>query len=245
MGKRLRFLTDVDEVLGDFQIPALRIMERITGRRYTPESFTEWDMFSLVSDEEKRAVFAEIEKPGWCQNVQPLPGAIDFIKEVRKHCDVFVVTSPFHSNTWVAERYAWLAKHFDFKSSEVVHTSAKHLVVGDVFLDDNPSNIDKWCAAHPGKLGMLWHIPNTRLMPYDHVRVRSWEEALKRTLDFQERPSVYDLLRKAEWHVQEDRDGVSYNCFECGGSAFAAMHKPGCQVDAILNAVYGPARRLP
>lgn len=241
---RRRFLCDADEVLFDFQEPTLDIMQKVTGRRYVANDFEVWDVFSVLSPEELKGVFAELEKPGWCTSLEPKPGTIEAIEELRSICDVYVVTSPFHSKTWVHERYAALAKHFGFKKNEVVHTNAKHLVVGDMFLDDNPEHVDHWNAAHPGKVGMLWHIPNTRKLPYDRVRVRSWAEVVAKARAFKDQPTVYDLLLKAEWHTVSDREGVSYYCVNCGGVPWERVHKPGCQVDAILTSVYGTDRRI-
>lgn len=51
--RRLRLLVDVDGVLGDFQTPALDIMAEVTGRRYQPEDFEVWDIFSVLDDEHR------------------------------------------------------------------------------------------------------------------------------------------------------------------------------------------------
>lgn len=178
--RRLRLLVDVDEVLGDFQTPALDIMAKVTGRRYRPEDFEVWDIFSVLTDEQKELVFAEIEKPGFCSNLKPLRGAVEAIRYLRSLVDIFPVTSPFHSVPWVTERNQWLGDHFGWKKSEIVHTSAKFLVRGDAILDDKPEHIVAWTAEYPAGLGMLWHIPNTRTLGHDHLRVRSWEEVIER-----------------------------------------------------------------
>jgi 5'(3')-deoxyribonucleotidase len=240
--QRLRALCDVDEVLGDFQSPASEVMARVTQRPYNPDGIR-WDLFADLSRDELKAVFAEIERPGWCSAIQPKPGAVEFINELRTICDVFVVTSPFHSKTWVHERDAWLEERFGFKRHEIVYTKAKHLVVGDVFLDDNPKHVDEWRAAHPGKLGLLWHIPNTRLIPHQH-RVHTWQEVLDKVRQFAKFPSVYDLLRKAEWRYAEMANalGMEKVCLDCGPAGPGAGHKDGCAVDAILTSVYGTDR---
>lgn len=182
--RKNRFLVDVDEVLVDFQTPAFGLLERLHGRKLTPEDYTVWDMFTLFSEDEKKSVFAEISKPGWCRGLEPKPGAIEAIKTLRTLCDVYVVTSPFPSPTWVHERDAQLREVFGFGSREIIHTGAKFLVKGEFFLDDNPEHVSKWQAEHSQGDAMLWHIENTRTMGYDDVRVRTWEEVIHRVRDY-------------------------------------------------------------
>ncbi len=180
MARRKRLLCDVDEVLVDFQTPAFDLLEKHCGRKLTPDDYEVWDMFSLFSDEEKRVVFAEIEKPGFCRALKPKDGAIEAMSELRKLVDVYAVTSHFSSPTWVHERDAQLIEEFGFKRREIVHTSAKYLVGGEYLLDDNPSHVTAWSDEHPSGHAMLWHIPNTRKLGMDDIRMKSWDQVLAR-----------------------------------------------------------------
>ncbi len=175
---RKRLLVDVDEVLADFQTPMFDALFDLYGRRMKPEDCEVWDCFSVMTPNEKRGVFSIIEHPGWCSSLRPKDGARTAIEALRKIVDVFAVTSPFPSRTWVHERDHWLKTHFDFSNKEIVHTSAKYLVKGDAFLDDNPAHVIEWKREHPEALAMLWHIPNTRLLGHDDLRVRSWNEVI-------------------------------------------------------------------
>lgn len=53
------------------------------------------------------------------------------------------------------ERTRWLVRHFDAKPSQIMHTSAKHLVRGDVLIDDKPTTIERWAHVNEGKLALL------------------------------------------------------------------------------------------
>lgn len=180
MVARPRVLVDVDEVLADFQGPALDIMYDVTGRRYVPLDFEVWDIFSILSEEERQAVFERIEVPGFCSSIDPKEGAIEAIKEIQTFADVYPVTSPFHSLPWVVERTKWLGDFFGWKKSDVVFTSAKFLVGGDALIDDRPENVIKWSEHHPDGLPILWHLPNTRNMPYDDIRATTWTEVIEK-----------------------------------------------------------------
>ena len=151
------------------------------GRRLKPEDCEVWDCFSMMTPNEKRGVYSIIEHPGWCAALKPTPGSTEAIEKLRGIVDVVAVTSHFPtSRTWVHERDTWLKQHFAFSSKEIVHTSAKYLVGGDGILDDNPDHVTSWLREHPTGLAMLWHIPNTRKLPYDDLRVRGWTEVLDR-----------------------------------------------------------------
>lgn len=175
-----RLLTDVDEVLCDFQSPAFDVMEKVTGRRYRPEDFDVWDMFTVLTPEEKTACFEVFEKPGFCSGLKPFPAALEAIPEIRKRRHVFAVTSPQHSRHWVFERTEWLCDLFGFERREIIFTSTKHVVNGDDMLDDHPGHVSDWAHEHPNGNAMLWHIPNTRNLGQDERRVRSWPEVLAR-----------------------------------------------------------------
>jgi 5'(3')-deoxyribonucleotidase len=182
--RRKRLLKDVDEVLADFQTPVLDVYFKITGKRLDPFDFEVWDIFQTFTEEERQAVFEEMKKPGFCTSIKPAPGAVDAVRELRRYVDVYPVTSPFNSPTWVSERYDWLHEHFGFHRKDIVFTGAKFLVDGDAFLDDRPENVVSWQAERPGKLAMLWGIPNTRKMvEHDAVRVTSWEELIRKVVD--------------------------------------------------------------
>jgi 5'(3')-deoxyribonucleotidase len=175
-----RFLVDVDEVLVDFQTPAFAHLERLFGRKVTSDDYTVWDMFALMSEDEKTAIFAEVAKPGYCRALEPKPGAVEAIKTLRRMVDVYAVTSHFPGPTWVHERDAQLKEDFGFSGKDIIHTSAKFLVRGDYFLDDNPTHVNAWAAEHPTGIAMLWHIPNTRRLGFDDLRVRTWDEVIAR-----------------------------------------------------------------
>jgi 5'(3')-deoxyribonucleotidase len=178
---RKRLLVDVDEVLADFQTPMFEALLDLYGRQASAEDCDVWDCFSIMSPHERRGVFSVIEHPGWCLALKPKEGSQEAIKELRGIVDVFAVTSHFPSSrTWVHERDEWLQEHFGFERPYIVHTSSKYIISGEAFLDDNPGHVRAWKEANPNGLAMLWHIPNTRKLGFEDIRVRSWQEVIDR-----------------------------------------------------------------
>lgn len=186
--------TDVDEVLAAFQDGVFGIVERTFGRKMTAYDLSGWDIFASFSPEERAYLIDECERPGFCAHLAPLPGAQDAIKELRKHVDLYAVTSHFHSHTWVSERDWWLHQRFGFKRNQIIHTAAKYLVGTDIFLDDKPEHVVNWKAEHPRGLVMFWQMPNTRdvhvvtdMYGVDHnvdtYRVKDWDDVIRRVVD--------------------------------------------------------------
>lgn len=171
-------LVDVDEVLCDFQTPALDLMATVTGRRYRPEDFDVWDIFTVLNEEQKKVCFAMFERQGFCAGLRPYPEAIEAIRELRSFIHVVAVTTPQHARNWTYERTEWLKEHFDFSPKDVIYTSTKHRVKGAGLLDDNPSHVEGWAKKHPEGAAMLWHILNTRNLGKGLTRVRSWAEVI-------------------------------------------------------------------
>jgi len=230
---------DVDEVLADFQAPVFEHAKRVFGRDVGLHSYdgTVWDLFSIFTPEETQVLLSECEKPGWCSALKPLPGSQEAVQELRKHVDLFAVTSPFHSATWVYERDQWLVDHFGFTRDQIVYTSAKYLIEADMCLDDKPYHIETWQAAHPEGLAMLWPLSNVRNLPLDRWRVKDWPDVIDRVVRFERKASALDLLNNAEWTYEPEPHNLGY-CRECGGTVSVKSvrkHKKGCRLHEILS----------
>jgi len=174
------FLVDVDEVLYDLHDPVLALMAKVTGRRHQIEEIKVWDLFSVLGEEERTQVFEYMNAPGFCSALRPFPEAVVALDQIRRHAEVIAVTNPYPSPSWVYERSNSLKRDFGFSRGQIIYTSAKYLVRGDYFLDDNPNYVSSWAAENPDKCSMLWHTPNTRTLGLDHLRVFSWDQVLER-----------------------------------------------------------------
>lgn len=171
-------LLDVDGVLADFVGAYLALLQDVTGIVATREQVNQWDIAAALgltaaqSAEVKRAIGNAHLLAG---RLAVYPGAIDGVRELEKLGDVYIVTSPWNSNpTWTHDRERWLYTHFGIKSSRVVHTSAKHLVRGDVFIDDKTTAVAKWREAHPTALPVLWLNAHNRTDLWDGQCTGDW-----------------------------------------------------------------------
>ena len=173
----IRVLLDVDGVLADFVGSVLPIASKLLGRDVSRYEITSYSLEESLgmTPEQVRAMCCEIDlASSWCRNLAPCPGAIEGYAELASIADVYIVTSPWNSRpTWTYEREAWLRHYFGITPRQVIHTSAKHLVRGDVLIDDKTSTLEAWSNEHCG-LPIQWATPHNRRDLWTGVCTSSW-----------------------------------------------------------------------
>lgn len=179
---RTRVLLDCDGVLADFKSSALDLIERFTGRREVPK--TDWDLFGHMTPEARSQVEEAIYAEGWCHSLRPFPDAQEAVREMLQVAEVYIVTTPYYRHkTWCYERTLWLYEHFGIPEQHVIFARDKHLVQGDVFVDDKPAHVRDWREHHPEGQGIMWsgwlHERNMDMEPY---RTQDWGDVLKYVL---------------------------------------------------------------
>jgi 5'(3')-deoxyribonucleotidase len=182
----LRILLDCDGVIADFITPALAAAERVAGVQLTYADVTDHHMQNLLPEQHRAAFLAELRAPGFCASIKPYENApqnVSFLSLVLG-AEIMIVTQPMSEcPTWEAERLAWVERYLSIRSvmpggplgapPPVISTGDKHLVQGDLFVDDNPKNVLAWQAAWPQGLGLLWDRPYNRYARACR-RVDSW-----------------------------------------------------------------------
>ena len=170
-----RILLDVDGVCGDFITPTLGVVYDMTGKRYAHDDVVKWELEELVAPEQQDEFWARLSAPGFTRSMLPYADAVQAVQRLIARHEVYFVTAYMHSSsTWVYDRDRWLHEHFGVNYSRVVHTKAKHLVVGDVFVDDKPSNVAAWAEAHPSGKALLFDRGYNRAEEAG-VRVCGWD----------------------------------------------------------------------
>ena len=188
MNKRIRILLDVDGVLADFVGHTMTLLDGLGIRlpNNGRDGFNTWDLLDVLPSNESRSRCAwGWRERGWCVSMPPYPGAQQAVANLRTHADIVFVTAPMpYAPNWMFERTQWLMKEFDAKAHEIVHTTGKHNVWGDVLVEDKPSNLEEWLAEHPNGTGILcdapynrnWIIPDTLRI----IRTNDWANELYR-----------------------------------------------------------------
>lgn len=163
---RQRWLFDVDGVLADWLALCFEEVHALTGVRYKPDNFNEWNVTKqIAAAHDMRAVDLEMQiyrRLGDLHpRLRPYPGAQDAFRRIADLHEVYIVTAMTHH---VESRTAWLREHFNVDPHHIVYTKAKHLVRGDVFVDDHAGLVEAWKAEGHGR-GCLFDQPYNRKHP--------------------------------------------------------------------------------
>lgn len=171
-------MLDVDNVLGDFHQAAADAMTHLFGRKVTQQDLPCWEVTEKLSDPKERSlIWKTMRGRGFCSNIPVVAGAQAAVQKLQSLADVYFVTSPMVGSVgWVHERTGWLRKHFGVSLDHVVFTRAKHVVLGDMLLDDHPDNLEKWAEAHPTGLAMLWERHYNKDAGFR--KARQWDDVI-------------------------------------------------------------------
>ncbi|KAJ8362582.1 hypothetical protein AAFF_G00367800 [Aldrovandia affinis] len=190
--KRLRILVDMDGVLADFEGGFLKKYRarypddpyiRLEDRRGFWVSAQYGHLRSDLCDKaisiwESKNFFIELE---------PLPGAVEAVKEMSKlkNTDVFICTSPINLYSHCPyEKYAWIEKHLghDFLE-QVILTRDKTVVSADILIDDKPDILG--VEPNPTWEHILFTACHNKHLPPCSIprRLLSWDDDWRGILD--------------------------------------------------------------
>lgn len=182
----MRILVDVDGVQADLAPRFLQVLYRLTGQRWTTDSWTDWSpaKAGLCTDAQAAQIFDALS-----DSVDLLPdvqGAVDGVRALRQAGHRCVaLTSPVITPGWLHGRVKWLHSR-GFGNEDIVLAWDKALVPGDVMIDDNADYANAWAEAHPYSMALLFDAPwnnSVSRAPSNAVRVHSWPEVVVRVGD--------------------------------------------------------------
>lgn len=177
----MRILLDVDGPLAQFVPAAVRVVNDLGGTRFIPEDATTWEVADLLPEELRQAFWERVTAAGFCAALEPVEGAVEAVRELRKKHDVYFVTSDMATcPTWAHERREWLKRHFGVHYRNIVHTHAKYLVRGDLLIDDKPSHLDRWGSENSPPRAWLWGMPHNASVQANWNTLHHWSDALNR-----------------------------------------------------------------
>ncbi|KAM9750543.1 5'(3')-deoxyribonucleotidase, cytosolic type isoform 2-T2 [Dama dama] len=141
----VRVLVDMDGVLADFEAGLLRgFLQRFPGEPYVPleerRGFLAREQYRALRPDLADKVASVYEAPGFFLDLEPIPGALEAMREMNDMQDtqVFICTSPLMKyDHCVAEKYRWVEKHLGPQFVEhIIMTWDKTVISGDILIDD-------------------------------------------------------------------------------------------------------------
>lgn len=161
----IRILLDCDGVLADFVAGVNRVLVGAGHDAIVPTTFRFFDGHPA-----KETILAALRTPEFWYDLEPIPGAVDAVTRMAEgDNEILVVTASWESCTgWENARRGWLMRHFGIEQDRVlvVPGKRKHLVRGDVFVDDKQETVLAWEA----------HTVHGRAYLFDQPYNREWTE---------------------------------------------------------------------
>ena len=139
---KLTVLIDLDDVLWDLVTPWVDAINFKYGTNVAPNTITEWDITSffpwLTSDQ----VYSPLYQIGFWETIQTDKYSHGFINVLQEDGhDVKVVTASFFEN--IDEKMKRMFHLYPMLSrDDVIITTDKKIVRGDVLIDDAPHNLE-------------------------------------------------------------------------------------------------------
>lgn len=176
--RRLVLSLDSDGLLTDF-IGGVNRLVREVGSDADLTNIPDWTPWKHAGLTKAQVAWIDqrIGANGFCSSLPVLPGAVVGVAALHALCEVYVITTPWKSSdTWAAERLAWLKHTLGIPGSNVVQAKTKDYWWSDIFVDDKPSNVRGWRAKW-GAGGYLWSTPQNQEAT-DLPRVSGWDELI-------------------------------------------------------------------
>lgn len=133
-------LLDCDGVLADFVSASLKIHKRLEKHRDIKKFnfYTDWGMSSEEFWEPLRGSF-------FWENLRPYPWSAQFLRELKLHGDITIVTSPSTDPECCTGKMKWLERNFNFSPTDIVVGSKKWLLAGNgILIDDSQDNANRF-----------------------------------------------------------------------------------------------------
>lgn len=131
MTKKILYI-DLDGVIANFD----KAIESIIPDINTKESYADPDARS------EKVTAICMARPEIFQELEPIEGAVDIIKKMFEHFEVYFLSAPmWHVPLSFAGKRIWIETHFgEMAKRRLILTHRKDLAIGDILIDDRLVN---------------------------------------------------------------------------------------------------------
>lgn len=169
-------LLDMDDVIENLVTGWVDYLNEKYGTSTVPEDVTDWDISKAFPSLTHDQVYsAELDGALW-DKVKPMPGADEAMRRLLADGHEIYIVSATYYQTLKEKMEKVLFSFFPYISwNHVIITSNKHMIKGDVLVDDGPHNLT---GGDYRKI--LFHANHNKSFDEKSigaVRVYNWDEA--------------------------------------------------------------------
>ena len=174
----LTILVDMDDTIEQLLKAWVSRANEKFGRSVTLDEITDWNVAAPYPGISREDIYGVTYEKGFWESIEPMPGAAEALKHfMDEGHDVYIVTAtePEH----VEEKMKGLLfRYFPFISwRQVIITSCKQLIRGDVLIDDGIHNLE---GGEYKKI--MFTAPHNRFYDAEAngmIRVNTWDEVVE------------------------------------------------------------------
>lgn len=175
MTRELTILVDMDDTLENLSEIWISSLNESHGTTVCVDDIREWDMTKSFPTIEGSQVYAPLFDENMWKRVTPLPGAVEYLKRLIDDGHKVVIVTASHQDTVAMKLNNVLFRYFPYLSTkDVIVTSQKQMISGDVMIDDAPHNLEG--GDYYGILVTASHNRNYDAESHGFVRADTWEE---------------------------------------------------------------------
>lgn len=167
----------MDDVLNNLVGSWVAELNNIHKLNVRKEDIVEWDFDQFFPSLTKEEMFAPLYKDIFWANLDAIPDSKYYLRKLIEDGHiVYIVTATFYQNIKI--KMEWLLKNFPFiKENQVIVTSHKQLIKGDVLIDDAPHNLID--GDYKKILFEAPHNVQFNETSIGAIRAKSWDQVYK------------------------------------------------------------------
>ena len=174
--RRLTVLVDFDQTLNNLNEAWVQYLNEKHGTTVSPNDIREWDMNKAFPTLKAKDIYEPLKTEELWERVVPLPGAYDGVCNLKRDGHKVLVVTTSNPTTVPIKLEKVLFRYFPFFTyNDVVITSHKQLMLGDVLIDDAPHNLVGGLYKR-----ILMTAPHNKSLNERTImaaRANSWDEA--------------------------------------------------------------------
>ena len=181
--KSLTVLVDLDDTIEDLLQAWVDWLNGRQGTAVKKYDVTRWDISEFFPEIPKSDVYKPLYDDDFWKTVRPFDGAAEYIQKLKDDGHKVLICTTSNYKTLRSKVDNVLLKHFPMISwNDVIITAYKHLVNGDVLIDDGVHNLVGGSCKK-----LLMDAPHNRSFDAEAsgmIRVHDWSEIYKKICEF-------------------------------------------------------------